>query len=80
MTDCCQCLRRQVFEACVSQHQEALLQDWVLFSLPNFATARPAGRSTWLLACFLAGASRRPWLRAAFPLLQVRFDAGQWGD
>ncbi|XP_037081654.1 huntingtin-like [Pollicipes pollicipes] len=60
----------QVFEACVSQSQEALLRDWVLFSLPNFATVRPAARATWRLACFLAGASRRPWLRAAFPLLQ----------
>lgn len=57
----------QVFEGCVQEGGEALVQEWVLMSLGNFTRREPASLAVWCLTCFLVAASRCQNLRAAFP-------------
>ncbi|EFN76960.1 Huntingtin [Harpegnathos saltator] len=53
-------------KACNSTEME-LLQDWVVFSLPNFIQSLPIAMSTWCLSCFFISASTNHWLRALYP-------------
>ncbi len=69
-----------VFSHAATQGQSAMLRDWVLMALPNFARRQPASHSTWCLTCFFLAATAAdasspaaPWLRALFPQLQRRF-------
>lgn len=57
----------QVFEGCVREGGEALVQEWVLMSLGNFSRREPASLAVWFLTCFLVAASRCISLRSAFP-------------
>ena len=55
--------------------QLGLLQDWVVFSLPNFIQSLPLAMSTWCLSCFFISASTNPWLRALYPCkFNIRLD------
>lgn len=60
-----------VFSVCKrivsNTNQLALLQDWVVFSLPNFIQSLPLATSTWCLTCFFVSASTNQWLRALYP-------------
>ncbi|XP_043274964.1 huntingtin [Venturia canescens] len=60
--------------------QLELLQDWIVFSLPNFIQSLPLAMSTWCLSCFFISASTNPWLRALFPLVQSRMGKYEYED
>lgn len=62
----------QICEGACSGSQLSLLQDWVVFSLPNFIQSLPIGMSTWCLACFFISASTNPWLRAMYPFNELQ--------
>ncbi|KAA0188049.1 hypothetical protein HAZT_HAZT001722 [Hyalella azteca] len=57
----------QVFEACMEESGEALVQEWVLMSLGNFTRRQPACLAVWFITCFLVAASRDTRLRSLFP-------------
>ncbi|CAK9812056.1 Htt [Anthophora plagiata] len=65
--------------ACTSAQME-LLQDWVVFSLPNFIQSLPVTMSTWCLSCFFISASTNHWLRALFPYIQSRIGKYEYED
>ncbi|XP_034944553.1 huntingtin [Chelonus insularis] len=73
-----------VFKVCEritdNPEQLALLQDWVIFSLPNFIESLPLVTSTWCLSCFFVSASTNPWLRAFFPYVQSRIGKYEYED
>ncbi|XP_020289764.1 huntingtin isoform X2 [Pseudomyrmex gracilis] len=66
-------------KACTSTEME-LLQDWVVFSLPNFIQSLPIAMSTWCLSCFFISASTNHWLRALFPYVQSRIGKYDYED
>ncbi|EEB19481.1 huntingtons disease protein huntingtin, putative [Pediculus humanus corporis] len=49
-----------------------ILEDWIVFSLPNLIHGMPTSMSVWILNCFFICASKDPWLRSLFPLVQSR--------
>lgn len=65
--------------ACTCAQME-LLQDWVVFSLPNFIQSLPVTMSTWCLSCFFISASTNQWLRALFPYIQSRIGKYEYED
>ncbi|XP_017892227.1 huntingtin isoform X3 [Ceratina calcarata] len=65
--------------ACTCAQME-LLQDWVVFSLPNFIQSLPVTMSTWCLSCFFISASTNEWLRALFPYVQSRIGKYEYED
>ncbi|XP_033353075.1 huntingtin isoform X1 [Bombus vosnesenskii] len=65
--------------ACTCAQME-LLQDWVVFSLPNFIQSLPVTMSTWCLSCFFISASTNHWLRALFPYIQSRIGKYEYED
>ncbi|XP_071871538.1 huntingtin isoform X2 [Bombus fervidus] len=65
--------------ACTCAQME-LLQDWVVFSLPNFIQSLPITMSTWCLSCFFISASTNHWLRALFPYIQSRIGKYEYED
>ncbi|KAG7190657.1 hypothetical protein KM043_006738 [Ampulex compressa] len=65
--------------ACTCAQME-LLQDWVVFSLPNFIQSLPMTMSTWCLSCFFISASTNRWLRAMFPYVQSRIGKYEYED
>ncbi|XP_076761860.1 huntingtin isoform X2 [Xylocopa sonorina] len=65
--------------ACTCAQME-LLQDWVVFSLPNFIQSLPVTMSTWCLSCFFISASTNHWLRALFPYVQSRIGKYEYED
>ncbi|XP_053996707.1 huntingtin [Hylaeus anthracinus] len=65
--------------ACTCAQME-LLQDWVVFSLPNFIQSLPVTMSTWCLSCFFISASTNQWLRALFPYVQSRIGKYEYED
>ncbi|KAK0095114.1 hypothetical protein PV326_009203, partial [Microctonus aethiopoides] len=73
-----------VFKVCErvagNAEQLTLLQDWVLFSLPNFIESLPLITSTWCLSCFFVSASTNQWLRALFPYVQSRMGKYEFED
>ncbi|XP_012536228.1 huntingtin [Monomorium pharaonis] len=66
-------------KACTCTEME-LLQDWVVFSLPNFIQSLPMAISTWCLSCFFISASTNHWLRALFPYVQSRIGKYEYED
>ncbi|XP_029667120.1 huntingtin isoform X1 [Formica exsecta] len=66
-------------KACTCTEME-LLQDWVVFSLPNFIQSLPMAMSTWCLSCFFISASTNHWLRALFPYVQSRIGKYEYED
>uniref|UniRef100_A0A2P2I646 Huntingtin-like n=1 Tax=Hirondellea gigas TaxID=1518452 RepID=A0A2P2I646_9CRUS len=56
----------QVFEGCIEESGEGLVQEWVLMSLGNFTRREPVSLAVWCITCFLVAASRNPHLRAAY--------------
>lgn len=66
-------------KACTCTEME-LLQDWVVFSLPNFIQSLPMAMSTWCLSCFFISASTNHWLRALFPYIQSRIGKYEYED
>ncbi|KAF7996379.1 hypothetical protein HCN44_002011 [Aphidius gifuensis] len=60
--------------------QLTLLQDWVVFSLPNFIQSLPLATSIWCLSCFFFGSSTNKWLRALFPYVQSRIGKYEYED
>ncbi|CAH1155948.1 unnamed protein product [Phaedon cochleariae] len=70
----------QVFESAIHQNQLALLQDWVVFSLPNFTQSFSIGMATWCLTCFFVSASTNSWLRAYFSYVQTRVGRYEYED
>ncbi|KAK2585924.1 hypothetical protein KPH14_010508 [Odynerus spinipes] len=66
--------------ACTCTKQMTLLQDWVVFSLPNFIQSLPLAMSTWCLSCFFISASTNNWLRALFPYVQSRIGKYEYED
>ncbi|XP_011641684.1 huntingtin isoform X2 [Pogonomyrmex barbatus] len=66
-------------KACTCTEME-LLQDWVIFSLPNFIQSLPMAMSTWCLSCFFISASTNHWLRALFPYVQSRIGKYEYED
>ncbi|XP_076681503.1 huntingtin isoform X2 [Andrena cerasifolii] len=78
-----QLLSAVVFKVCESActcAQMELLQDWVVFSLPNFIQSLPVTMSTWCLSCFFISASTNHWLRAIFPYVQSRIGKYEYED
>ncbi|KZC07761.1 Huntingtin [Dufourea novaeangliae] len=65
--------------ACTCAQME-LLQDWVVFSLPNFIQSLPVTMSTWCLSCFFISSSTNHWLRAIFPYVQSRIGKYEYED
>ncbi|XP_076626175.1 huntingtin [Colletes latitarsis] len=65
--------------ACTCAQME-LLQDWVVFSLPNFIQSLPVTMSTWCLSCFFISTSTNHWLRALFPYVQSRIGKYEYED
>ncbi|XP_076644519.1 huntingtin [Halictus rubicundus] len=65
--------------ACTCAQME-LLQDWVVFSLPNFIQSLPVTMSTWCLSCFFISSSTNRWLRAIFPYVQSRIGKYEYED
>ncbi|XP_034181194.2 huntingtin [Osmia lignaria lignaria] len=65
--------------ACTCAQME-LLQDWVVFSLPNFIQSLPVTMSTWCLSCFFISSSTNHWLRALFPYVQSRIGKYEYED
>nr|XP_033329487.1 huntingtin [Megalopta genalis] len=65
--------------ACTSAQME-LLQDWVVFSLPNFIQSLPVTMSIWCLSCFFISSSTNRWLRAIFPYVQSRIGKYEYED
>ncbi|KAF2361699.1 Huntingtin middle-repeat [Trinorchestia longiramus] len=57
----------QVFEACMEESGDALVQEWVLMSLGNFTRREPVSVAVWFITCFLVAASRDIRLRSLFP-------------
>ncbi|XP_024941677.1 huntingtin isoform X2 [Cephus cinctus] len=70
----------QVCQRACNGPQLGLLQDWVLFSLPNFIQSLPVAMSTWCLSCFFISASTNQWLRALFPHVQSRIGKYEYED
>ncbi|XP_048514714.1 huntingtin isoform X2 [Athalia rosae] len=70
----------QVCERACNSAQLGLLQDWVVFSLPNFIQSLPIVMSTWCLSCFFISATTNPWLRAFFPHVQSRIGKYEYED
>ncbi|XP_022909585.2 huntingtin [Onthophagus taurus] len=70
----------QVFESGIKQNQLPLLQDWVVFSLSNFAQSFSVGMATWYLTCFFISASTNRWLRSFFPYVQSRIGRYEYED
>ncbi|XP_046737508.1 huntingtin isoform X1 [Diprion similis] len=70
----------QVCERACNSAQLGLLQEWVVFSLPNFIQSLPIAMSTWCLSCFFISASTNPWLRAFFPHVQSRIGKYEYED
>lgn len=50
-----------------NESQLNLLQEWLLFSLPNFIQSLPVNMSTWFLSCLFISLSTNEWLRALYP-------------
>ncbi|XP_023290265.1 huntingtin [Orussus abietinus] len=70
----------KVFERACKGTQLSLLQDWVVFSLPNFIQSLPVAMFTWCLTCFFISASANQWLRALFPHVQSRIGKYEYED
>ncbi|XP_047352945.1 huntingtin isoform X1 [Vespa velutina] len=70
----------KVCERACTSTQLSLLQDWVVFSLPNFIQSLPLAMSTWCLSCFFISASTNNWLRALFPHVQSRIGKYEYED
>ncbi|KAI4485420.1 hypothetical protein M0804_006925 [Polistes exclamans] len=70
----------KVCERACTSTKMSLLQDWVVFSLPNFIQSLPLAMSTWCLSCFFISASTNNWLRALFPHVQSRIGKYEYED
>ncbi|XP_045472991.1 huntingtin [Harmonia axyridis] len=69
-----------LFQSAVRQNQLTLLQDWIVFSLPNFTQNFSYPMATWCLTCFFISASRNQWLTALFPYIQTRIQRYEYED
>ncbi|KRT84434.1 hypothetical protein AMK59_2640, partial [Oryctes borbonicus] len=70
----------EVFENGIAQSQIALLQDWVVVSLPNFIQTFSTGMATWYLTCFFVSTSTNFWLRSIFPRVRTRIGRLEYED
>ncbi|XP_043476526.1 huntingtin [Leptopilina heterotoma] len=70
----------KVCERACNSAQLSLLQDWVVFSLPNFIQSLPVVLSTWCLSCFFISTSTNQWLRSLFPHVQSRIGKFEYED
>ncbi|KAK9879932.1 hypothetical protein WA026_008441 [Henosepilachna vigintioctopunctata] len=69
-----------LFQNSIRQNQLPLLQDWVVFSLPNFTQNFSCPMATWCLTCFFISASRNKWLTCIFPYVQTRLQRYEHED
>ncbi|XP_044753476.1 huntingtin isoform X2 [Coccinella septempunctata] len=69
-----------LFQSAIRQNQLTLLQDWIVFSLPNFTQNFSYPMATWCLTCFFISASRNQWLTALFPYIQTRIQRYEYED
>ncbi|KAL3269436.1 hypothetical protein HHI36_008506 [Cryptolaemus montrouzieri] len=69
-----------LFQSAIRQNQLTLLQDWVVFSLPNFTQNFSYPMATWCLTCFFISASCNKWLTSLFPYIQTRMQRYEYED